>query len=103
MSTAEESFDWVEEEPEYPKARLPIFPTEVVQARQEDPEFGEVLGRARAKALQVEYDPVLHYPFRPAGKSHDRVTPESARKLERLMWEWEGRARNGTRHMRLYR
>lgn len=102
MSSAESEFPiWEEEEPEYPSVRLPLFPTEVVQARQEDPDFGEVLGRARAKALQVEYDPVLHYPFRPAGKSHDRVSPEGASKLEELLWKWDGRGRNQNRHLRL--
>lgn len=38
------------------------LPPEVQRAREEAPDFGDVLGRARAKIQKKEYDPDLHHP-----------------------------------------
>lgn len=79
---------------------LPLHPPEVVAARAEDPAFGEVLGRARAKARDAAYDPERDYPWRPAGATHDRVSPRAARRMEKLMEEWERRGERPNRYLR---
>jgi hypothetical protein len=76
---------------EYPSCPLPLHPEEVVRARAEDPAFAEVLGRARAKARGVEYDPTIHHPNAPRSGIHDRVKPEHEAAAEALRAEWETR------------
>lgn len=40
------------------------MPSEVRTAMEEDPDFADDLGRARARLMRVEYDPSVHHPYR---------------------------------------
>lgn len=85
---------------DYPHSQLPLLPPEVVAARLEDPTFGEVLGRARAKGRREEYDPAVHYPFRYGGRGMNRVHPATERKINELIERWESRGAHWNRHLR---
>jgi len=84
---------------DYPSCPLPPLPTEVARARAEDPGFAEVLGRARATARGVEYDPEIHHPNAPRGAGHDHVTPEHIERMYELIDRWTDRGA-GVRHLR---
>lgn len=88
---------------EGPHSHLPLLPATVAEARAEDPAFAEVLGRARATALQTEYRPEVHYPWRPAGLSHDRVNPAHAARVEALIDDWSARAPRPNPYLRAVR
>lgn len=86
-----------------PHSHLPAFPPEVVRARQEDPGFGEVLGRGRAKARRTEYEPTRDYPYRPAGKSIERVDAAAEAKKAELIKRWGDRAPRINAYLRVIR
>jgi hypothetical protein len=67
---------------EWPHSRLPLLPSEVQKAREEDPGFAEIFGRAVARARGVEYQPELHYPYR--GYRGDLPTSEREQAHEEL-------------------
>lgn len=90
-------------EPAAPSSVVPMPPAEVVRARVEDPTFAEVLGRARAKARGVEYDPELHHPNRPRSNAADWVNPQRVDAMNALIDRWLERGSAGQKHLRLHR
>lgn len=69
-----------------------LLPAEVRQAREEDPEFAEILGRARAHARNETYTPARHHPDRKRrGDGH--VNPEHIQKMYELIDEWMERGK----------
>lgn len=87
----------------YPSCRLPLLPSEVVQARAEDPAFAEVLGRARALVRRVAYDPTVHHPNAPRSGLHDRVPPEHIERMYELIDRWMERGGGGRAATTAYR
>jgi hypothetical protein len=83
-----------------PHSHLPALPPEVQRARLEDPEFATVLGRFRTKLRGTEYRPERDYPWRPAGKSVDRVDAVQAEKVEELIDKWRTRGNPYRRKLR---
>ncbi len=86
-----------------PCSPVPFLPPDLMAARLEDPEFGEVLGRARALAKGEPYDPAKHYPHRPTGRSLTRVTPEVEERIQAVIERFNGRARRNDRYLWLER
>jgi hypothetical protein len=66
-------------------------------AREED--FGGVLGRARAKARGVRYDPDLHHPDAASRPFSERVKPEHMEKLYMLIDRFNERGSRGGRRL----
>lgn len=75
---------------------MPDHPPEVVAARKEDPTFAETLGRARARILNVPYDPEKHHPMRPSG-SVDHVPAEADARIAEILATWQARANRWNR------
>ena len=68
-----------------PHSRVPFVCGDTMAARLEDPQFAEVLGRARAKARHEEYDPARHHPWRGVGRGRWAVDPEAQANLSEII------------------
>lgn len=94
MITDAAEAEWLDE-PEPPQTgpatRRPWLTPEVAAARQEDPGFAEILGRARAKARQEPYDPAKHHPYRARGRSIRDVAPEVDEQLQAVIQRFSER------------
>lgn len=80
------------------RERTHWLPAEVERARAEDPEFAEVMGRARAKARGVPYDPAVHHPDVVWTDFDGRVSREHLEKMYALIDAWTERGRPYYRH-----
>lgn len=67
------------------------MPAEVLNARREDPDFAEVMGRARARARGEDYDPDLHHPDRGLVRAGAKLDPENLASLYELIDRWMDR------------
>lgn len=91
--------------PQGPHSVLPILPPEVAAARAEDPEFAEVMARARAKARERPYTPERDYPYR--GRRGDDAKPEeyepTSDGVDELLERWSKRGERRNPYLRIER
>jgi hypothetical protein len=74
-----------------------LRPAEVQRARAEAPEFAEVIGRARARARGVAYDPEQHHPDLGHRSPEQRASAEHDEKLRELLKRVKARATGAPR------
>lgn len=75
--------------------------TEVERAIREDPEFGDVIGRIRARLRNVEYNPDLHHPHRKRQRDFEgEVGHEYDAKVEALAKLWDSRGTRQNKYLR---